>query len=140
MLRLEQEMEEKEHVRRVQALEAAGALHEPGRLADYVEPSCSAGTTSKAEEEQDKVRRILIRLWSATNYAVLKGASLQLIQLLTRTECFKSNRYWNVFTKRLVWAGRKYLSLSGFWIGQGTGDDVFQGRVDAKTNSPDCRS
>ena len=102
MQRLEAELQEKDHVRQVLEMEAAGVLDDPGRL-----PAMELRATSSSETEarQDKVRRILIRLWSAANYSLLKGSSLQLVHLLTRRECFRTHRYWQVLTKRLVWAG-----------------------------------
>lgn len=102
MARLEAEMREKEHVQEVLAMEAAGILHDPGRL-PLNEPRPNA--SSETEARQDKVRRILIRLWSAANYSLLKGSSLQLLHLLTRREAFRTHRHWQVLTKRLVWAG-----------------------------------
>lgn len=103
MARLEAEKKEKEHVQEVLAMEAAGILHDPGRLPNLNEPRAHA--SSDIEARQDKVRRILIRLWSAANYSLLKGSSLQLLHLLTGREAFRTHRYWQVLTKRLVWAG-----------------------------------
>ena len=102
MQRLEAELQEKEHVRKVLDMEASGLLHDPARLSAS-EPV--KATLSEAEQRQDKVRRILIRLWSAANYSLLKGSSLQLVHLLTRREAFRTHRYWQVLTKRLVWGG-----------------------------------
>ena len=107
MQRLETELQEKEHVRQVLEMEAAGVLDDPGRLT--AEPQ-RAASHSETENRQDKVRRILIRLWSAANYSLLKGSSLQLVHILTRRECFRTHRYWQVLTKRLVWAGRILLA------------------------------
>ena len=105
MQRLEKELQEKEHAKRILEMEAAGVLDDPGRLpigvAEQVQP------VSEIEARQDKVRRILIRLWSAANYSYLKGSSLQLVHLLTRRECFRTHRYWQVLTKRLVWSGHR---------------------------------
>lgn len=104
MQRLEAELQEKECVQKVLELEAAGFLDDPGRLPSGVQ-TLEGKNLSEAEKRQEKVRRILIRLWSAANYSYLKGASLQLVHLLTRREAFRTHKYWQVLTKRLIWAG-----------------------------------
>lgn len=121
--RLEAELEEKEQMKRLLELEACGSLHEPERL-PQVAPL--AASMSEVEKREEKVRRILIRLWSSANYAYLKGSCLQLLQLLTRRECFRTHKYWQVLTKRLIWAGHEALRRSetrvqeeGDWV-----DDV----------------
>ena len=116
MKRLESELQEKEHVRKVLEMEAAGVLHDPGRLVAGQEIEVKTATLSEVEARQDKVRRILTRLWSAANYSLLKGSSLQLVHLLTRREAVRTHRYWQVLTKRLVWAGHGVQTwrLSGY--------------------------
>ena len=103
--RLEHELEARDHVARTLRLEAAGLLHDPARVADPDAEGVKQPEMSDMEQRQDKVRRILIRLWSATNYSYLKGAPLQLLQVLTRRECFRSHRYWQIMMKRLIWSG-----------------------------------
>ena len=108
--KLEAELQRQSNLEALERLQAQNAVDEcknaataSTSAADPIQ-SAAASTAPDGIASQQKARKVLIRLWSSANHALVKGCCLQAFQLLTRREAVVTHKYWRILTKRLIWS------------------------------------